>query len=80
MNLDKVLLKLRMHEQSISAKLNDLQSKATVLIRLNAVLMHGYNLSTFDKFYNFLQELVIGLIPVKLRFFIFNFLRRFNFY
>lgn len=80
MNLDKVLLKLRMHEQSISARLNDLQSKATVLIRLNAVLMHGYNLSTFDKFYNFLQELVIGLIPVKLRFFIFNFLRRFNFY
>ncbi len=80
MNLDKPLLKLRMHERSISSTMNDLQSKNTILIRLNAVLMLGYNMSTFDKFYNFLQEVGINLIPIKLRFYIFNSLRRFNFY
>lgn len=80
MNLNKTLLKLRMHDKSVSVTMNDLQLKATILIRFNAVLMLGYNMSSFDKFYNFLQEVFIGLIPVKLRFLIFNFLRRFNFY
>lgn len=80
MNLDKSLLKLRMHEGSVSANMNNLQSKNTILIRLNAVLMLGYNMSAFDKFYNFLQEIVVGLVPVKLRFFVFNLLRRFNIY
>lgn len=80
MNLNKTLLKLRMHDKSVSTTMNVLQSKATILIRLNAVLMLGYNMSSFDKFYNFMQEVFIGLIPVKLRFLIFNFLRRFNLY
>lgn len=80
MNLSKPLLKLRVHERSVSTTMNDLQLKNTVLIRLNAVLMLGYNMSAFDKLYNFLQEISIGLLPVKLRFFIFNFLRRFNIY
>jgi len=80
MNLNRPLLKLRMHEGSISTTLSDIQSKNTVLIRFNAVLMHKYNMSSFDKLYNFSQELVINLIPVKLRFIIFNFLRKFNFY
>lgn len=79
-NLDKPLLKLRMHENSISTKKSNLQSNNTILIRFNAVLMLGYNMSSFDKFYNFFQEIIIGLLPVKLRFLIFNFLRRFNFY
>lgn len=80
MNLDKPLLKLRMHKRSLSTTMSDLQSKNTILIRLNAVLMLGYNMSEFDKLYNFLQEVGIGLLPVKFRFLIFNFLRRFNFY
>lgn len=80
MNLDKPLLKLRIHKNSVSTTMSDLQLKNTVLIRLSAVLMLGYNMSTLDKLYNFLQELSIGLIPVRLRFFIFDFLRRFNFY
>ena len=80
MNLDKPLLKLRMHEQSISTTMSNAQLKNTILIRLKAVLMLGYNMSVFDKFYNFLQEIVVGLIPVKLRFFIFNILRKINIY
>ena len=80
LNLAKSLLKLRMHEGSVSTNMSDLQSKNTILIRLNAVLMLGYNMSELDKLYNFLQEVGIGLIPVRLRFFIFDFLRRFNFY
>lgn len=80
MNLDKPLLKLRMHKQSISTILSNAQSKNTILIRLNAILMLGYEMSVFDKFYNFLQEIVVGLIPVRLRFYIFNLLRKFNIY
>lgn len=79
-NFDQPLLKLRMHGNSVSTKMSNAQSKNTILIRLNAVLMLGYNMSTFDKLYNFLQEIGINLLPVKLRFSIFNFLRRFNFY
>lgn len=80
MNLNKPLLKLRMHGRSVSTTMSDLQIKNTILIRLNAVLMLGYNMSNFDKLYNFLQEISIHVIPVRFRFFIFNFLRRFNFY
>src|SRR3989344_3835609 len=61
MNLSKPLLKLRMHDRSVSVIKNDLQWKNTVLIRLNAVLMLGYNMSNLDKYYNFLQEICIGL-------------------
>lgn len=80
MNLNKPLLKLRMHENSVSATMANFQLKATILIRFNAVLMQGYNMSPSDKLYNFLQEIVVSLLPVKIRFFIFNFLRRFNLY
>lgn len=80
MNLDQVLLKLRMHPKSVSTTMNDLQLKNTILIRLNAVLMLGYNMTSSDKLYNFMQEIGVGLIPVKLRFSIFNFLRRSKFY
>lgn len=80
MNLNKPLLKLRMHDGSVSTVKSDLQWKTTVLIRFNAVLMHGYNMSKFDKIYNFLQELGIGLFPIKLRFMLFIFLRRYNLY
>lgn len=80
MNIGRPLLKLRIHDSSVSVIRADLQLKATVLIRFYAVLMHGYQMSKLDKLYNFLQEIVVGLIPVKIRFLIFNFLRRFNFY
>jgi glycosyltransferase involved in cell wall biosynthesis len=80
MNIDKELLKLRLHEKSVSVLKHDLQWKNTVLIRLNAVLMLGYPMSSVDKMYTFLQELCIAFLPVKLRFVIFNFVRRLNIY
>ena len=79
-NLDKPLLKLRMHEQSVSAIRSKYQSYSTILIRFTAVLLYGYSMSRFDKLYTLLQEMIVGTLPVKVRFFIFNFLRRFNFY
>src|SRR3989344_881067 len=75
MNLDKPLLKLRMHNNSVSASKSGLQWNTTVLIRFNAILMHGYEMSKFDKLYNFLQEIGIGLFPAKSRLFLFNLLR-----
>jgi len=80
MNIGKPLLKLRMHNESISTTRSDLQLKTTILIRLSAVLLHGYSMTKFDKLYNFLQEVFIGLIPVRIRLYIFNLLRRFDFY
>ncbi|OGE64932.1 hypothetical protein A3I48_03150 [Candidatus Daviesbacteria bacterium RIFCSPLOWO2_02_FULL_36_7] len=80
MNLDKPLLKLRMHDDSVSVSRSDLQWKTTVLLRFNAVLMHGYEMSKFDKLYNFLQEIGIGLLPTKMRFILFNLLRKYSLY
>lgn len=80
MNLNAPLLKLRMHESSISAKQSDYQLKNTVLIRLSAVLLLEYNMTRLDKLYNFFQEIFIQLLPVKIRFFLFDLLRRFDFY
>lgn len=80
MNLDKPLLKLRLHDRSMSVLQNDLQWKNTVLIRLHAVLMLGYQMSKVDKIYVFLQEVCTTLLPVKLRFILFNFIRRLNIY
>lgn len=80
LNLDKTLLKLRLHDRSMSVLQNDLQWKNTVLIRLHAVLMLGYQMSKVDKIYVFLQEVCTTLLPVKLRFILFNFIRRLNIY
>lgn len=80
MNLDKPLLKLRMHNNSVSANKSGLQWNTTVLIRFNAILMHGYEMSKFDKLYNFLQEIGIGLFPAKSRLFLFNLLRKYSLY
>ncbi len=80
MNLNKPLLKLRMHNNSVSASKSGLQWNTTVLIRFNAILMHGYEMSKFDKLYNFLQEIGIGLLPTKMRFLLFNFLRKYSLY
>lgn len=80
MNLDKPLLKLRMHNNSVSASKSGLQWNTTVLIRFNAILMHGYEMSKFDKLYNFLQELGIGLFPAKSRLFLFNLWRKYSLY
>lgn len=80
MNLPKSLLKLRMHDTSVSSIMSDYQLKNTVLIRLSAVLFLGYNMTKLDKLYNFIQEIFISLIPIKLRLYLFNLLRRFDFY
>jgi hypothetical protein len=80
MNIPKILLKLRMHRNSVSSSMNDLQSKETIQIRIDAVKMLGYRMTIFDRLYNLLQTFLIQLIPVRLRFSIFNFLRKFEFF
>lgn len=79
-NIPKTLLKLRMHKKSVSYKMSNRQSKATVNIRYNAIKNYGYKMTILDKVYNYMQLTAIGFIPVGLRFRIFNLLRRFDFY
>lgn len=78
-NLERPLLKLRMHNKSVSASMNNQQSRSTVEIRKKAVLYLGYKMTKIDIIYNFLQSKLIYIIPVKMRFILFNFLRRFDF-
>lgn len=80
MNTNKVLLRLRLHPSSISASMNDNQSKMTVAIRRNAAKKLGYHMSLLDKIYTRMQDIGIRLIPVRLRFFLFNQLRKLDFY
>lgn len=80
MNINKCLLKLRLHTKSVSAIQNDLQWKNTVLIRFTAVLIHGYQMTTVDKVYAFMQEICIAILPVSMRFKLFNLIRRLSIY
>lgn len=80
MNIPRPLLKLRMHASSISSKMSNAQSRATIEIRYIAKVKFGYKMRFTDKIYNYSQFLLIWLIPVWFRFFLFNFLRRFDFF
>lgn len=79
-NIPKPLLKLRMHTSSVSSTMNNTQSRETIKVRNRAVAEYGYKMSLFDKLYNFAQYVGIEFIPVRLRFAIFNFLRKYELY
>jgi glycosyltransferase involved in cell wall biosynthesis len=79
-NINKSLLKLRMHNKSISYSANDKQSEFTIKIRKDASRLYGYKMTTFDLIYNFLQSTIVRLIPINFRFKIFNLLRKIDIY
>lgn len=80
MNIDEPLLKLRMHNNSISYSVSNMQSNMTIWIRWNAARNLGYKMSPIDIIYNLLQATIVRLIPIKSRFWLFNFLRKFDIY
>ena len=75
-NLSDVLIKLRTHNDSSSIIRGKYQEQYAVYIRIKAFLEFGYNMTAFDKLYTFLQIISMVLIPPKVKFWLFNLLRR----
>lgn len=76
-NLPDVILKLRTHEKSSSQAKSRQQELITLQIRKRAVSKYGYTMNIMDKLYYYLQLLSMYLIPQKLKFSIFNVIRKF---
>lgn len=75
-NLSDVLLKLRTHDDSSSIIVGRYQEQFTLYTRIKAYLELGYNMTTFDKLFTFLQIISMLVIPPKIKFWLFNFARR----
>ncbi|MBI2268225.1 MAG: glycosyltransferase [Candidatus Blackburnbacteria bacterium] len=75
-NLPDVLLKLRTHNNSSSIVRGKYQEQYALYSRIKAFLEYGYDMTTADKFYSFFQMLSIVIVPPKIKFWLFNFLRR----
>lgn len=76
-NLDSVLLKLRVHDDSSSIIRGRYQEQFALYTRIKAFLeIGGYNMTFADKFYTFLQMVSMVIIPPKIKFWLFNFFRR----
>lgn len=76
-NLPDVLLKLRTHNSSSSIIKGRYQEQFALYTRIKAFLeLGGYEMTSTDKLYNFLQMVSMVVIPPKIKFWLFNLLRR----
>lgn len=75
-NLSQTLLKLRTHPSSISSRTISRQTRLNLYIRLKAVGEYGYKMSLKDKIFFGLNLMGALLIPEKLKFQVYNFLRK----
>lgn len=75
-NMSDTLLKLRTHDDSSSIIRGRYQEQFALYTRIKAYLELGYNMSDFDKVYTFLQIASMLVIPPKLKFWLFNLVRR----
>lgn len=76
-NLDSVLLKLRVHDDSSSIIRGRYQEQFAIYTRIKAFLeIGGYDMTFGDKLYTFLQMLSMVIIPPKIKFWLFNWLRK----
>ena len=75
-NLPGVVLKLRTHPRSLSRSLSTRQERLTLYIRLKAVVEYGYRMSAYDWLYFFAQAAGSYLLPARLKWWLFNAIRR----
>ncbi len=75
-NLPDTLIKLRIHNDSSSIVRGKYQEQFAVYTRIKAFLELGYGMTFDDKLYTFLQMVSVVLIPPKIKFWLFNWLRR----
>jgi glycosyltransferase involved in cell wall biosynthesis len=74
-NLPETVLKLRTHPDSVSQSKLAYQEKLTLYIRLKAIFEYGYTMSAGDRAYFVAQVMGTKLIPAKVKFKLFGFLR-----
>ena len=77
-NLESKVLKLRTHDNSISARKGKTQEIYTLIIRLRAHFIYGFKMNWFDKLYWILQLVSMVFIPSRVKFWIFNKIRSFK--
>lgn len=75
-NINSKIVKLRTHNRSSSISKDIIQEKYAIYARIKAILEYNYNSSILDKFYIFIRILAMFLIPTKVKFLVFNLLRR----
>lgn len=76
-NLEDIIVKYRVHHNSISQKNIRKQELETLEVRRKAVQVYGYKMNTKEKIYNFLQYVSVYLIPSKIKFKVFNLMRKY---
>lgn len=76
-NLSQILLKLRTYQASISSQYISSQARLNLYVRVKAASEYGYPTSWPDKFFFVLNLLGLLLVPNRLKFWLFNFWRRF---
>jgi glycosyltransferase involved in cell wall biosynthesis len=75
-NIDKVLIKYRIHDESISQAKAQLQQELTLYIRLKAIFEYGFKWTFSDKIYWVLQYIGIKVFPTTWIFKIYHFIRK----
>jgi glycosyltransferase involved in cell wall biosynthesis len=74
-NLHEPLLKLRTHKNSVSQTRLKKQELMTLLVRFKSWISYGYPLTFFNLIYSIAQLVGVFVIPVSIKFKLFNFLR-----
>ena len=75
-NLKDKLIKLRIHNNSSSISKDFTQEKYAIYARLKAIMEFGYEPRFKDKLFILCRIIALFTIPKKIKFIIFNFLRR----
>ncbi|MDR1012849.1 MAG: glycosyltransferase [Lactobacillales bacterium] len=74
-NLPDVIHNMRITKTGLSYSNTRRQEKLTLFVRLKAVFEYGYQMTIFDQLYFCAQLLSLFVIPSKVKYFLFNFLR-----
>jgi GDP-L-fucose synthase len=75
-NLEDVLLKYRLHSEQSSTIKAKRQQLLTLYIRIKAFVEYGYTPNAYDIIFSLLQLGSVILLPQKIKFFLFNLIRK----
>jgi GDP-L-fucose synthase len=75
-NLEDVLLKYRLHSEQSSTIKAKRQQLLTLYIRIKAFVEYGYTPNAYDIIFSLLQLGSVILLPQKVKFFLFNLIRK----
>lgn len=75
-NIEDCIHRLRTHGASSSIRRGALQERNTLYIRLKAIIEYGYHMNRAARLYLALQYISSFLIPFRMKFWLFNLLRR----